>query len=120
MHVEDGLGLFGHARFMVVKGLPCFLIDYRADIGRIVQRIADGEFSHGAFQHRYEPARDVFLDEQDPRCRAALAGAIECGSENVAHRLLREGGKIDDHCVHAAGLGDEGQYGPLAARQWRD
>ena len=74
------------------------LIDHRADIGRIVERIADGQLRHGAFEHRDDAARDVFLDEQHARRRAALAGAVESGGEHIAHRLL---GKAEESTIIA-------------------
>ena len=65
------------------------------------------QLRHGACEHRDDAARDVFLDEQDARRRAALAGAVEGRGEDVAHRLLGQRRGIDDHRVHAAGFGDQ-------------
>src|SRR5262249_41864342 len=58
--------------------------------------------------HGHQPVGDVLLDEEDAGGGASLTGAVEGGGQDVANRLLRQGGGIDDHGVHAAGLGDEG------------
>ncbi len=50
---------------------------------------------------------DVLLHVEHAQRRAALAGALEGRGDDVAHRLLGQRGRVDDHGVEAAGLGDQ-------------
>ncbi len=55
---------------------------------------------------------DILLHIEDAQRRTALAGALEGRDHDVAHRLFRQGGAVDDHRVQAAGLGDQHGVGP--------
>ena len=50
---------------------------------------------------------DLFLQAKHAQGGAALAGAVERGSQHVDHYLLGERRRIDDHRVHPAGFGDQ-------------
>ena len=72
---------------------------------------------HGAGEHGNDPVGDVLLDEQDAGGRAALTGAVEGRRKHVADRLLGQRRGIDDHGIHAAGLGDQRDDRTAALRQ---
>ena len=52
-----------------------------------------------------------------PQRRAALAGAHEGRAHHIVDHLLRQRGRIDEHGVQAAGLGDQRHDGAAACRQ---
>ena len=87
--------------------LACVVIDHGADVCRQHPRVADAKLVHGAEQHCQDSLLDLALDVEDAQRRAALAGALEGGRDDVAHRLLGQRGGIDDHRVEPAGLRDE-------------
>ena len=68
-------------------------------------------------QHRDDALGHILLHEQQARRRAALAGAVEGGGQHIAHRLLGQRRAIDDHGIHAAGLGDQRGDGAIARRK---
>ena len=61
--------------------------------------------------------RHVVLHEEKACRRTALAGAVEGRGQHIADRLFRQGRGVDDHRVHAAGLGDQRRDGAIARRQ---
>ena len=87
--------------------LPRLVVDDRADVGGEVPGIADAKLVDRAEQHLENPLLDLALDVEDAQRRAPLAGALERGGDDVAHRLLGQRGGVDDHRVQPAGLRDE-------------
>ena len=64
------------------------LVDHRADVGRVVERIADVELVAWRRRSMSIVLGDVLLHEQHAQRRAALAGAVEGGAQHIAHHLL--------------------------------
>ena len=99
-------------------------VDHRADVGAERTGIADHQGIHGAEQHLQQAILHVALDIEDPQGRTALPGALERTGQNVAHRLLGQRGRIDDHGVEPAGLCDQHglgrALGELLVDQLRD
>ncbi len=60
---------------------------------------------------------DLFLQAKHAQGGAALASAVERGSQHVDHYLLGERRRIDDHCVHPAGFGDQRRRAALGSRR---
>ena len=83
------------------------LVDHRADIGIRLMRIADHQRIHRALQHLDRAIIDLFLDQQQPHGRTALASRLEAGNDHIAHHLLGQRGGIHDHGVDAAGFRDQ-------------
>ena len=70
-------------------------------------RVADGELAHRRWSiSSTRPAMSSCRHSRAQR-RAALAGAVEAGGDDVLHHLLGQRRGIDDHRVLAAGLGDQ-------------
>ena len=69
--------------------------------------IADLQFARGADDHLDHPVGDVLLHAEQPQRRAALAGGAEGRRHDVVRDLLGQRGRVDDHGVDAAGLGDQ-------------
>ncbi len=90
-----------------VQFVPCGLIDHRSDIGAHVRGIADDQLGHRTLQHLERRIGDILVQEQEPQGGAALAGRQERRGDDVAHHLLGQGGRIHQHGVDAAGLGDQ-------------
>ena len=84
-----------------------FGIDHRADIGREPLRVAHAAFRHRAAQHLQRMVGDIVLNTEQTQRRAALSGAVIGGGDDIQHHLFRQGGRIDDHRIHAAGFGDQ-------------
>ena len=106
-------GAFPQGSHMRAEHAPGFVIDYRPDIGRRVQRIADGQGAHGSGQHGDDDVGDLLLQIQHPQRRAALPGALERRDDHVVDDLFRQRGGVDQHDVLAAGLRDQGHDGPI-------
>ena len=90
----------GGALHAVDVGLELALrlgVDDRADVGRELRRVADGELVHGALEHGDGAVGHVLLEVEDAQGRAALAGAVEGGGQHVADDLLGQRGAVDDH-----------------------
>ena len=56
----------------------------------------------------------LFLQAEDAQGGAALAGAVECGGQDVDHHLLGERRRVDDHRVHPASFGDQRRRASLS------
>ncbi len=99
----------GLAHFLLVafERLLGLTIDHRPDIGRVVERISEPQFTNGPLEHRQQPAGDVVLHKQNAGRGTPLAGAVESRGDHIAHRLLGQGRRIDDHGVQPARLGDK-------------
>ena len=67
------LRLAHHARLMRFKAFKGVLVDHGADIGCIVDRVANLETRRGARDHLYHRVGDIILHQQDAGGRAALA-----------------------------------------------
>jgi hypothetical protein len=63
---------------------------------------------------------NLVLQAKDAQRRAALAGAVECGGEDVGHDLLGQRARIHEHRVEAPRLGDERDERAVAGREARD
>ena len=103
----DGASFGAHRLNMAFNILFRFRIDNRADIGGQPARIAHPALAHGAAQHGQRMVGDLFLQAEDAQGGAALAGAVERGSQDVDHHLLGQRRRVDDHRVHPAGFGDQ-------------
>ena len=82
-------------------------VDHRADVDRKGLGAADPALGHRTAQHLDDAIGAVLLHAEDAQRRAALAGAVERRGDRVAHDLLGERRRIDEHGVLATGLGDE-------------
>ena len=105
--VEQLPRLLAHACLVGFERGQGVLVDHRPDIGGVIERIADLELARGPDQHAQNLVGHILLQEQHAQRRAALAGAVESGSERIVDHLLRQRRGIDDHGVEAAGLGDQ-------------
>ena len=92
-------------------------VDHRADIGRQMFGIADGQRLEPAANHLQHLVIDVVLDIKDAERRAALSRALEGAGNDVARDLFGQRGGIDDHRVLAASLCDQRSDRPLACGQ---
>ena len=81
-----------------------------------LRRIADGELVHRAREHREHAVGDLVLNAEHAQRRAALAGAVERGADDVVDDLLGQRRSVDDHRVLAAGLRDQRQVAALRER----
>ena len=54
-----------------------------------------------------QAGRDLLLQAQEAQRRAALTGRTEGGRQNIVDDLLDQSGRVDDHGVDPARLGDE-------------
>ena len=63
--------------------------------------------AHRALQHGERAVGDILLQAEHAQRRAALAGAVEGGGDDVADHLLGERRGIDHQRVLPAGLGDQ-------------
>ena len=79
-----------HARFVLLERCLRLGVDHRADIGRVVERIADHELARRAEQHVDHAPGHVLLEEEHAERRAALAGAVEGRGQRIVHHLLRQ------------------------------
>ncbi|CWS22345.1 Uncharacterised protein [Neisseria meningitidis] len=102
-----GLGNTFHFVDVVQQVLLCFGIDDGADIGSELNRFADDEFVHSAFDHVEHTVGNVFLDAQNAQGGAALSRAVEGGVQYVGADLLGKCGGIDNHGVLSAGFGNQ-------------
>ena len=82
-------------------------VDDRANIDADVARIADFEFARGAGDHRDHPVGDILLQAKQPQRRTALPRRAKRRGDDVVAHLFRQGGRIDDHRVNAAGFRDQ-------------
>ena len=98
----------GAHRLDVAGDVPLrFGRDDWADVDRQPIGAADGEFLQRAAQHGEDTVGNFLLQAQDAQRRAALAGAVEGGGDDVGHHLFGERGAVDDHRILAARLGDQ-------------
>ena len=111
----DDARFVAHALDVPIQAIPGRSRDDRAHVGREFGRIADDEFVHGAHDHFQNRIGDLLLQEQQPQRRAALTRAHESGTHHIVDHLLRQSGRIDQHGVQAAGLGDQ-RHDRAAAR----
>ena len=88
-------------------------VDHRADIGRDLARIADHELARRARDHLDHAVGHVLLHAQQPQRRAALPGGAERRGDDIVGHLLGQRGRVDDHRVDAAGLGDQRHDRPV-------
>ena len=88
--IEQLARLMPHARLVLLERGLRLLVDHRADIGRIVERIADHELARRAEQHVDHAPGHVLLQEQHAQRRAALPGAVEGRCQRIVHHLLRQ------------------------------
>ena len=88
--IENGPGFRGHTGLVGLQCRACILIDHRADIGRVIHRIANFQFGHGTLQHGDDAVRHVLLHEEKPRGGATLTRAVKGRGQNVAHGLFRK------------------------------
>ena len=91
--------------------LARLVVDDRSDVGGEVPRIADAKLVDRTEQHLEDAFLHLALDVEDAQRRAPLAGALERGGDDVAHRLLGQCGGVDNHRVQPSGLGDERRIG---------
>ena len=91
-------------------------IDHRPNIGFELRGIANAQLRHRALEHADDAVRDVVLQAEDAKRRAALARGVEGGGQHVADHLLRQRGGVHDHRVLAAGLRDEGNVAAAGER----
>ena len=110
-------GFAGHLRGMEPKGFARCFVDHRADVGGRVHRIADFQFVGRAEHHLQHFVGDVILQKQYAQGRAALAGTVEGTGDRIARDLLRQCGRIHDHGILAAGLGNHCGDRSIAGRQ---
>ncbi len=82
-------------------------VDHRADIGARIGRIADDQRVHRPLEHRQHAVGDILLQQQQAQRRTALAGRAEGAGDDVDDDLFGQCGRIDDHRVDPAGLGDQ-------------
>jgi hypothetical protein len=92
-------------------------VDDWPDVGVRLDRVAHFQLGERTSQDLQDARRGPFVDEEDALRRAALAGALEGGDDRVVDHLLGKRRRIDEHGVHAAGLGDERHDRPLARRE---
>lgn len=84
-------------------------VDYRANVGGGIGRVADHQRVDGADQRRDQLVCGLLRYEQQPQCRAALPGRTERGDDDVVDHLFLERGGVDEHRVETAGFGNERQ-----------
>ena len=108
-HVQPGkqLAVALHLRAIVADGLLRLVVDDGADIRCDLPGVADGERFKRALQHRQRLCLHILLHVEHAQRRTALAGALEGGGQDVAHRLLGQRGGIHHHGVQPPGLGDQ-------------
>ena len=100
------------------ESLAGLLVDHRAHVGAQVARVAHVQLVHGPFENFDDPVGHIVLQVEDAQCGATLAGTLEGRLDDVGHHLFGQGGGVDDHGVHATGLGDQRrQGGAFAGRQ---
>ena len=110
----DDARLPAHALDVAVESLLRGPGDDGPHVGLKIGRIADHELLHGACDHLDHGVRDLLLQEQEPQRRAPLTRAHEGGSHHIVRHLLRQRGRIDQHRVQSAGLGDQRDDGAVA------
>ena len=96
-----------HAGDMRIELVLRLAVDHRTDMGRDVARIGDLQLARIAGDHLDHAVGHVLLHAEQAQRRAALAGGAEGGHHHVVGHLLGQSGRIDDHGVDAAGLGDQ-------------
>ncbi len=109
----------GHARDMCVEALLGLIVDHGSDMGCGIAGIAELQLARGAGNHLDHAVGDVVLHEQQPQCRAALAGGAKrrghdvvggvdaAGFRNQRHDRSVLGGKRPVDC--ASDLGRTGK-----------
>ena len=86
-------------------------------MGRRLARVAELELARRARDHLDDGLGHVLLQAQQAQRRAALAGRAERRGDHIVGDLLRKRGRIDDHRIDAAGLGNQRHDGRFLRRQ---
>ena len=60
---------------------------------------------------------NIFLQQQQPQRRAALASGLEARHNDIAHNLFGQSGGIDNHRVQTACFGNQRHQGPVVIGQ---
>ena len=107
------------AQFLDIRGqgLLRVLIDERPDVGRWIGGIADPERRQGAADQLQHARRDFVLQVQHAQRTAALPGGAKSARHDRIDDLFGQRRGIDDHCIQAAGFGDQRRDRTLARRE---
>ena len=81
------------------------------------RRVTDAQFRGRAGDHGDDLVGDIRLHAEQPQRRTALTGRAEGAGDGVVRHLFRQRGRIHNHGVDAAGLGDQRHDGAALGRQ---
>ena len=108
---------FVHHLDMSDKLFPGRAINDRSYINGDITGIANGQLVSGPRDHRKHFIGDVLLHTEKAERRAALPSRTKGGGNDVVGHLFRKRGRIDDQCIDAACLGDQGHYRSILRSQ---
>ncbi len=98
---------------MRIKHGAGFRINDRANIGKGIRRIANGQCIHGTGKSLDQMVGRFLRCEQNAQRRAALACRAKGGQHNVINDLFHKRGCVDKHAIQAAGFGDQRHDWPI-------
>ena len=93
------------------------IVDHRSHIDARIARVTDFQFGRGARDHPDHAVCDIFLHAEEPQGRAALPGRAESRGDDIIGDLFGKRGRIDNHRIDAAGLGDQRHDGTVFGRE---
>ena len=86
---------------------------HRSYIGGQRRRVAHTELSGSAGNHLDHRIRSAFMQAQKPQGRAALTGRAKRALHHGVGHLLGQCGRVDQHGIDAAGLGNQRHDGAV-------